>query len=117
MADLMRLPKPELVALIGRLAGELEQARAGEPAEGAVQRQVALWLLGLELPQHAEPVAAVVARLAVTADSWWLTPTDLAQVARELRAAMAEVRELVPSGDDDDEADPLGEEVARLKAG
>lgn len=116
MADLMKLPKTELVAMIGRLAGELEQARAGEAADGAVQRQVGIWLLSLDLPADAEPVAAAVARLAVTADSWWLTPGDLAQVVRELRAGLAEVRELVPDDDDDDEPDPLDTEVAGLKA-
>lgn len=112
----MKLPKTELVALIGRLAGEMEQARAGEDMAGGVQREVAAWLLSVDLPPEAEPVAAVAGRLAVAADSWWLTPGDLAQVARELRAALTELRELTPDDDDDAEADPLAAEMAGLKA-
>lgn len=117
MSDLMRLPKSDLVAMIGRLSGELGESRAGESVDGAVQRRVALWLLSVELPPGAEPVAALADRLARSADLD-LLPGELAQVARELRATMAELREMVPGGDDDDEAaDPLDEEVARLQAG
>jgi hypothetical protein len=117
VADLTRLPKAELVALVEQLAGELRDARAGARLGRGVQAEVAGWLDGLDLPPAAVPVAALVRRLAHHLDG---EPDEkvLAPVAKELRAAMAEIRELVPVGDDaGGEADELEAELAGLPAG
>lgn len=116
MADLTRLTKVELVDLIERLRSELVEARSTHVAGGTVSSEVARWVAGLDLTAAAGPIAVLAEALAARVDAEY-DAKAVAQLARELRAAMVEIRELVPADDDaGDEADPVAEAVARRKA-
>lgn len=117
MADLSRLTKVELVDLIERLADELREARAGGPEGGSVAVELERWLARLVLTGSAGALAAVSRQLAARMDGGSLDDRALAGVARELRSAVAEIRDLVGDGDAGDvELDELEAERRRLKA-
>jgi len=117
VADLTRLTKVELVDLIDRLANELRDARAGGPAGGSVVVELERWLSRLDLTGSAGALAAVARQLAGRMDGGSLDDKSVAAVARELRSAVADIRDRVGDGDSGEgEADELETELRRLKA-
>ncbi len=117
----MRLSKAELVDLVEHLARDLEEARqAATPVAGQVSTQVAGWLDGLEVPDNARPIAQAARALAFRVDGEGDNQVA-AQLTKELRASLADVRELIdldlarrPPAEP--EADPIADEMAGLKA-
>jgi hypothetical protein len=111
------LTKVDLVDLINRLADELREARAGGPAGGSVMVELERWLGEFELVGPSAPLAAVARNLAARMDSGALDDKAVAAVARELRSAVADIRELVGDGDSGEaEPDELQTELRRLTA-
>lgn len=117
MADLRRLTKAELVDLIERLADELREAREGGSPGGSVSVELDRWLADVQLGGPAGALVATARHLAARMDGGSLDDKSLAAVAREMRGAVADIRELVGDGDAGDaEHDELEAEVRRLTA-